>query len=290
MGLFFKRKEADEPTETVAARRARKRALEGDSALDPLDPLELAKQKARRRLIGAIALVLGAVVLLPMVFDSEPKHTGDDLSVSIPSQNSSFNPPLAPSSGASSSVTPPAAVPPVVAPAAQSSLVPGAPVTQAEQTRPVPSSSTPATGASATTAPVASATPAAAQPKPVPAKPVEVPAVKVTPAPAAPVTAAHDDPRALAALEGKSPAPTSKEEHETGNFAVQIGAFSNADKVKDVRDRLQAAGLKPYTESLSTAQGPRTRVRVGPFSTHEAAEAAREKVKGLGFDGSVVTL
>ena len=96
----------------------------------------------------------------------------------------------------------------------------------------------------------------------------------------------------MAALEGKSLAPTSvSDESKAGDkFAVQIGAYSNADKVKEVRDRLSALGLKSYTESLNTAQGLRTRVRVGPYVTHEAAEEAREKIKGLGFDGSVVTL
>jgi len=31
------------------------------------------KRRGRRRLVGAIALVLAAVIVLPMVFDSEPR-------------------------------------------------------------------------------------------------------------------------------------------------------------------------------------------------------------------------
>lgn len=47
------------------------------------DELNL-KRKARRRLIGAIALTLAVVVVLPMVLDSEPKPTGQDIELRIP--------------------------------------------------------------------------------------------------------------------------------------------------------------------------------------------------------------
>ena len=42
------------------------------------------RRKARRRLIGAIALTLAVVVILPMVLDSEPKPTGQDIELRIP--------------------------------------------------------------------------------------------------------------------------------------------------------------------------------------------------------------
>ncbi len=50
------------------------------------DELNL-KRKARRRLIGAVALTLAVVVILPMVLDSEPKSTGNDIDLSIPDPN-----------------------------------------------------------------------------------------------------------------------------------------------------------------------------------------------------------
>jgi DedD protein len=46
----------------------------------------LLKRRARRRLIGAIALVLFVVVVLPIVLDQEPRPVPRDLSVQIPSQ------------------------------------------------------------------------------------------------------------------------------------------------------------------------------------------------------------
>jgi DedD protein len=45
------------------------------------------KRRARRRLVGAIALVLLVVVVLPIVLDQEPKPVRHDLTVQIPSQD-----------------------------------------------------------------------------------------------------------------------------------------------------------------------------------------------------------
>jgi len=47
------------------------------------DELNL-RRKARRRLIGAFALTLAVVVILPMVLDSEPRPTGQDIDLRIP--------------------------------------------------------------------------------------------------------------------------------------------------------------------------------------------------------------
>ena len=45
------------------------------------------KRRARRRLIGAIALVLLAVIVLPMVFDAEKRPLDADISIQIPNQD-----------------------------------------------------------------------------------------------------------------------------------------------------------------------------------------------------------
>jgi len=42
------------------------------------------RRKARRRLIGAVALTLAVVVILPMVLDSEPKPAEPDIDLHIP--------------------------------------------------------------------------------------------------------------------------------------------------------------------------------------------------------------
>src|SRR3954470_17105927 len=49
------------------------------------------RKRARRRLIGAIALVTMIAVFLPMVLDHEPKPAHQDISIQIPSPNASGN-------------------------------------------------------------------------------------------------------------------------------------------------------------------------------------------------------
>ena len=60
------------------------------------DELKL-KQRARRRLIGAVTLLAALVLILPIVLDKEPKHASNDIAVHIPAkENVPFNPDLAP--------------------------------------------------------------------------------------------------------------------------------------------------------------------------------------------------
>ena len=42
------------------------------------------RKRARRRLVGAIALVLVVVVFLPMILDNEPKPVSEDVAINIP--------------------------------------------------------------------------------------------------------------------------------------------------------------------------------------------------------------
>jgi DedD protein len=53
---------------------------------EPIDPVLPEKKRARRRLIGAVALTLGLVIGLPMVLDSEPKAVSEDIVIKIPSR------------------------------------------------------------------------------------------------------------------------------------------------------------------------------------------------------------
>jgi DedD protein len=59
------------------------------------------RKRARRRLVGAIALVLLAVVFLPMVLDSEPRQRPQEVNIQIPSI-----PPQAPMPPAGQTATP----------------------------------------------------------------------------------------------------------------------------------------------------------------------------------------
>jgi DedD protein len=57
----------------------------------------LLQRRARRRLVGAIALVVFVVIVLPIVFDKEPRPITQDLVIEIPSQDSGkFSPRVLP--------------------------------------------------------------------------------------------------------------------------------------------------------------------------------------------------
>ncbi|MFZ6640343.1 SPOR domain-containing protein [Undibacterium sp. TC4M20W] len=51
------------------------------------DPILPEKKRARRRLIGAVALALAAIIGLPMILDSDPKPLPDDINIRIPSKD-----------------------------------------------------------------------------------------------------------------------------------------------------------------------------------------------------------
>lgn len=59
--------------------------MSDDSTVDSTIDL---KKRARRRLVGATALALLAAIVLPIVMDSEPRPTGQEIQIRIPSQDS----------------------------------------------------------------------------------------------------------------------------------------------------------------------------------------------------------
>jgi len=53
------------------------------------------RARARRRLVGAVALVLAAVIVLPMALDSEPIPVAGDIPIIIPDRNRPYEPQFA---------------------------------------------------------------------------------------------------------------------------------------------------------------------------------------------------
>lgn len=164
----------------------------------------------------------------------------------------------------------------------------------------IPSRNTPATPAPKTEAP------AAARPAPVatvdslaareevvepkavakPAdKPVEKPAEK--PPLERPVAV-----KAAAGNTTEKPPEKPSEKAATGNerIVVQVGAFSEAERAREARLKLERAGLKTYTHVAETPQGRRIRVRLGPFATRAEAEKAAERAKALGLSTALLWL
>lgn len=76
---------------------------------------------------------------------------------------------------------------------------------------------------------------------------------------------------------------------EGARWEVQLGAYQNPASVVNLVGKLKELGLPSYTEKVTTPRGERTRVRAGPFSSQEAAEKARQKIKTIGVDGVVAS-
>lgn len=73
-------------------------------------------------------------------------------------------------------------------------------------------------------------------------------------------------------------------------FVVQVGAFADEAKSREVRAKLEKAGFKTYTHVADTKEGKRTRVRVGPFASREEADKAASKIKQLQLQPQILTL
>ncbi|MBP6851827.1 MAG: SPOR domain-containing protein, partial [Rhodoferax sp.] len=109
----------------------------------------------------------------------------------------------------------------------------------------------------------------------------------VTPPPGAGARVVEAD-KALALLEGKDPA--AKPAAAEGRFIVQVGAFADADKVREVRRKVEALGVKTYTQVVDTKDGSRIRVRVGPFADKAEATRIAEKIRKLDLSASILSL
>lgn len=219
------------------------------------------QRRGRRRLVGAIALVLLAVIVLPMVFDPDPKPAPPPVNVRIPAEDDGkFVPKVVPKGSAVPQAEPkPAASEPKVAeapqPASPQAMAPDNAAGKAAEKTVLKAPEKPESKPEAKPA----AKPAARPAEKVAEKPAEKPVPK-------PVT---DKPAATAVA--------------AGQFYVQVGAFSDAEKVREITDKLKGARLAHYTEPVATAKGPVTRVRLGPFTSKEAAEKARDGAKALGL-------
>ncbi|MFX1764248.1 SPOR domain-containing protein [Paraburkholderia sp. A1RI-2L] len=296
MGIFSFGKKDDAPSRrdseagsrrrssqnTRVERRSRRPARSGDAEAMLLDPTLPEKQRARRRLVGAIALVLAAIVILPMVLDSHPKPVTDDISIDIPGRPASKAEARHEDPQAGVAPDNPAAAEAglgVATPGASGlSAASGAAPTQTAQAKPAaPARSAPAAQAQTQAQAQANQSAEAAQaPRTAakPAAPSSGTAVasrgKTGNSAAANANAAEGD--------GAPPAPLG------ARFAVQLGAFSSEATANKWVTKLKAAGVPAYTEQRNEADGTtRTLLRAGPFPDRASATEAIAKVRGAGL-------
>jgi DedD protein len=266
------------------------------------DPMLPEKKRARRRLVGAIALALAAAVGLPMLLDSEPKPLAGDIAIQIPSKDKAAPLPVP----AEPSAAPAAA--PAAAPVDTRSAVPAA----ARSVKAVAAEDSVDKGEEVLQAPPAAKSAAKPEHKPEPLKakaepkPEHKPEHKPEPKPehkladkpepkaekadkpAKPKTEdkpakPHDDVRALAILEGKAADKAEKEksaESSSQRFVLQVAALSSQDKAAELQAKLRGAGISSHTEKA----GELIKVKVGPLNKDEA-EKVRAKLGRIGLSG-----
>ena len=103
-------------------------------------------------------------------------------------------------------------------------------------------------------------------------------------APAATATAPAAKPPAPAPAAPEAPKQTAA----NVGFAVQLGAFSKPAEATVLRDRVRAAGMNAFTDTVQTDKGTLTRVKAGPVLNRADADKLRAQVKAkLGIDGMV---
>jgi DedD protein len=299
MGLFsFLRKKNQESVgdsdgefqpraEAGSSRGKRKRGQDSD-AVDPVLP---EKKRARRRLVGAIALVLAAIIGLPMILDSEPKPLAEDIAIQIPAKDKPAT------TGAIRPAPSPASAAPVSAP--KTAAAPAVAGLDKGEEIIDPAKKAPAAAAAAKPATIEAKPAAKAEPK----AETKVAAVKSPEKPntkseAKPDTKPNDTARALAILDGKPEAkvdakPAAKTEAKAadkkpGKYVVQVAALGSQAKVNELQNKLKGAGIQSYTQTVPTESGDRIRVRVGPFGSKEEAEKTRAKLVKLGLNGTLV--
>ena len=90
--------------------------------------------------------------------------------------------------------------------------------------------------------------------------------------------------------EAKPEAKPSDSKDTGARFVVQVGAFSDEAKVREVRAKVEKEGIKTYTNIAQTKEGARTRVRVGPFTSRDEADKVARKIKQLQLQPQVLTL
>lgn len=223
------------------------------------------KKRARRRLVGAIALVAAVAAVLPMVLDSEPKPTSREVSIQIPPPDAKGGPAPKSEKAPAPKAEAKAPEPPALAP-------------PPEKVPPKAVEPPPAKAAEKAPDKAPEKAPPAAVPDKALAKAIERVTERGT------ERAGEKAPEKIA---DKAPDKSTAPKAGPGAFFIQVMALSEAEKARQVQQKMAGAGVRAYTEEVTAGAGKVTRVRAGPFATREEAEKAREKLQSIGLEGKV---
>jgi len=259
------------------------------------DDIELARQRARRRLVGALVLLIVGVIAFPLVFETQPRPVVVADAVE-PAVRAVGTAPASVSSAPLPAERAPAAPPPdagIESAEPASSPLAGTAPSAAAAPAPTPALGGPAVVVPAPAAPVPAQTPTPTPTLPPTPKPASSPSAAAQAAPSSAAKAASsaapaDTARAKALLESAPSDNTAVA--GSGRFVVQVGAYAALAPMKEVRAKVEKLGLKTYTQVIENADGKRTRLRVGPFVSRAEAEAAHAKLKAAGLPGNLLAL
>ena len=253
----------------------------------PAESVEVIRKRARHRLMGSVVLVLGAVVGLPLLFDSQPRPVAIDTPIVIPDRNQTS--PLSATAGSAKTGA-------IKEGLAQDQVI------AAGQTGAAKSAVTNSAGLDPHEEVVTKDSKAEVRLEPKPELKAEAkpePKSENKPEPKAePKTESKNDSKLEAKPDAKEAAKAKalldgKEAPKAGDpvrSVVQVGAFADLAKAKEARAKLESAGFKTYTQEIDTKDGKRIRVRVGPFATKEEADKTAEKIRKLNLQTSVLKL
>ena len=233
----------------------------------------LLRKRARRRLVGAIMLVLAAVIVLPAIFD-EPKGGSEkqEIAINLPAtKNNRSDLALKEESVSREFSGMDDEASPELPGKSKAGMQPHdeySGMSNDQKRIPIPGIK-----------PKFDRRPVAVAPEVKNNAAVNTAAAAPALVPAAAPAATSASPSAAASV--AVPVDAAKA------FVVQLGAFSDQAKAKQQQANLLSSGFKAYTETLKVVHNEVTRVRIGPFTTRSAAEAELKKLKKIGLDGVV---
>lgn len=221
----------------------------------PNEQALILKKRARRRLVGAIALVLLMIIVLPRILqDRATQTTQESIKITMPEQpGTSWETQTSAvaqteNTSAVTELSSEAEIENLAAQQAEPEIQ--APVVQTQEAKSVPEKT-----------------------------------VVIKPAPATANKSAVKPESNLAKIE-----PEAGEPAKGGNsFTVQVGVFSDAANVKQLQQKLKQAGFDSYTEQISTTNGQKIRLRAGKFSSRQQASDALNTIKSAGLSGMVIS-
>jgi DedD protein len=202
------------------------------------EPVEVARARARRRLIGAVVLLGIGVVAFPLLFETQPRPIPVDIPIEIPSRDG--QPPLAlPPPKVAAAPTPPATpATPAAAKAPASSVPASAAEPRIEQTKPdVPSKE------SQPAKPAPAPKPAAEPAKPAAKPTAEAPGRFVVQVGAFAEASAVRQARAKVEKLGLATYTQVVETSGGARTRVRLGPFDTRDEAEKAAAKLKAAGL-----------------------------------------------